>query len=242
MTTHQDLIDNLMCKFNGVQIGKSTLFNCDCNDLMAHIPEKHFELSCVDPPYGIGIASKSKLSGTSKKEYSVKDWDSNVPPIEYFNELKRISKNQIIWGANYFDGVGLNGGGIVWNKLGTSIGRRLPLPTLSDCEIAYCSLRTNVKMFSYTQIGNVFGNDYQIDWNQERIHPTQKPVALYEWLLTNYAKQGDKILDTHLGGGSHAIACNNLGFELTACELDKDYYEASIKRIKQATAQDRLFA
>ena len=210
-------------------------------EYMKSLSDNAFDLAIVDPPYGIDIASKSKLSGTSKKEYEIKNWDENIPTIEYFNELKRISKNQIIWGANYFDGVGLNGGGIVWNKLGTQIGKRNPLPTLSDCEIAYCSMRNNVKMFSYTQIGNVYGNDYQIDWKQDRIHPTQKPVALYEWLLTNYAKQGDKILDTHLGSGSHAIACNNLGFELVGLELDSDYFKASCERISKEAQQERLF-
>jgi site-specific DNA-methyltransferase (adenine-specific) len=210
-------------------------------EYMKSLLDNAFDLAIVDPPYGIDIASKSKLSGTSKKEYEIKSWDENIPTIEYFNELRRISKNQIIWGANYFDGVGLNGGGIVWNKLGTQIGKRNPLPTLSDCEIAYCSMRNNVKMFSYTQIGNVYGNNYQIDWKQDRIHPTQKPVALYEWLLTNYAKKGDKILDTHLGSGSHAIACNNLGFELVGCELDADYFEAACKRIEAEAQQERLF-
>ncbi len=210
-------------------------------EYMKSLSDNAFDLAIVDPPYGIDIASKSKLSGTSKKEYEIKNWDENIPTIEYFDELRRISKNQIIWGANYFDGVGLNGGGIVWNKLRTQIGKRNPLPTLSDCEIAYCSMRNNVKMFSYTQIGNVYGNDYQIDWKQDRIHPTQKPVALYEWLLTNYAKQGDKILDTHLGSGSHAIACNNLGFELVGLELDTDYFNAACERIKREAQQERLF-
>lgn len=222
-------------------IKNCTLHNIDCMEYMKSLLDNAFDLAIVDPPYGIDIASKSKLSGTSKKEYEIKSWDENIPTIEYFNELRRISKNQIIWGANYFDGVGLNGGGIVWNKLGTQIGKRNPLPTLSDCEIAYCSMRNNVKMFSYTQIGNVYGNNYQIDWKQDRIHPTQKPVALYEWLLTNYAKKGDKILDTHLGSGSHAIACNNLGFELVGCELDADYFEAACKRIEAEAQQERLF-
>ena len=223
------------------KIGRSELHNVDCMAYMATLPDKAFDLAIVDPPYGIDIASKSKLSGTSKKEYEIKNWDENIPTIQYFNELRRISKNQIIWGANYFDGVGLNGGGIVWNKLGTQIGKRNPLPTLSDCEIAYCSMRNNVKMFSYTQIGNVYGNDYQIDWKQDRIHPTQKPVALYEWLLSNYAEQGQRILDTHLGSGSIAIACNNLDFDLVGCELDEDYYKAACDRINQATAQTRMF-
>ena len=136
----------------------------------------------------------------------------------------------------------LNGGRIIWNKLGKDIGRRKVAPTFSECEIAYYSGANNVKMYSYTYIGNVQGNDYQILWsNTNRIHPTQKPVKLYEWLLMNYAKDGDKILDTHLGSGSIAIACHNLGFDLTACELDKDYFEAAMKRLKQHQAQLTMF-
>lgn len=220
---------------------KITITNEDNMALMARYPDKYFDLAIVDPPYGIGVSNNKKMTSNSKKEYSIKNWDDAIPTKEYFEELKRVSKNQIIWGVNYFDGMGLNGGRIIWNKLGKNIGRRNPMPNLSDCEIAYCSMRTNIKMFSYTQIGNVYGNDYQIDWNQNRIHPTQKPVKLYEWLLDNYAKDGDKILDTHLGSGSIAIACHNRKFELTACELDKEYFEAAIKRIEQHIAQLTIF-
>jgi site-specific DNA-methyltransferase (adenine-specific) len=210
-------------------------------ELMARYPDNYFDLAIVDPPYGIGVSNNKKMTSNSKKEYSIKNWDNEIPTKKYFNELKRVSKNQIIWGVNYFDGFGLNGGRIIWNKLGKDIGRRNPMPNLSDCEIAYCSMRTNIKMFSYTQIGNVYGNDYQIDWNQNRIHPTQKPVALYKWLLDKYAQQGDKIIDTHLGSGSIAIACHDYGFELTACELDLEYYEKAIERIKNHTNQLKLF-
>ena len=209
--------------------------------LMARYPDNYFDLAIVDPPYGIGISSVSKMTSNSKKNYTKKNWDDNIPTKEYFNELKRVSKNQIIWGVNYFDGFGLNGGRIIWNKLGKDIGRRNPMPNLSDCEIAYCSMRTNIKMFSYTQIGNVYGNDYQIDWNQNRIHPTQKPVDLYKWILDKYAKEGDKILDTHLGSGSIAIACHDYGFDLTACELDKEYFDKAIERITNHTNQTKLF-
>jgi len=208
---------------------------------MRAMPDKAFDLAICDPPYGIGISSVSKMTSVSRKEYATKSWDNTAPTQEYFDALRRVSLHQIIWGANFFDGVGLCGGGIVWNKLGTSIGRRPPMPNLSDCEIAYCSMRTNVKMFSYTQIGNVYGNDYQVDWTQERIHPTQKPVALYKWLLTNYAKQGDTILDTHLGSGSSRIAAYDLGFDFTGYELDKDYFEAQEKRFADHIAQPKLF-
>jgi site-specific DNA-methyltransferase (adenine-specific) len=249
---------------------KLTITNEDNMELMSRYPDNYFDLAIVDPPYGIGVSNNKKMTSNSKKEYSIKNWDNSIPTKEYFNELKRVSKNQIIWGVNYFDGFGLNGGRIIWNKLGKDIGRRNPMPNLSDCEIAYCSMRTNIKMFSYTQIGNVYGNDYQIDFNQNRIHPTQKPVALYKWILDTYAvcktcknehgyfedvagdggskmwqpcedcyheetgTNGFKILDTHLGSGSIAIACHDYGFELTACELDKEYYDKAIERIKKA--------
>jgi site-specific DNA-methyltransferase (adenine-specific) len=220
---------------------KITITNEDNMLLMARYPDNYFDLAIVDPPYGIGVSNNKKMTSNSKKEYSIKNWDNSIPTKEYFNELKRVSKNQIIWGVNYFDGFGLNGGRIIWNKLGKDIGRRNPMPNLSDCEIAYCSMRTNIKMFSYTQIGNVYGNDYQIDWNQNRIHPTQKPIQLYKWILDKYAKENDKILDTHLGSGSIAIACHDYGFELTACELDKEYYDKAIERIRNHTNQTKLF-
>jgi site-specific DNA-methyltransferase (adenine-specific) len=210
----------------------------DCMELMAEYPDKHFDLAIVDPPYGIGVSGEGKMTSNSRKEYARKNWDDAVPPPEYFAELRRVSKSQIIWGANFFDGVGICGGGIVWNKLGKNIGRREPMPNLSDCEIAYCSSRNNVKMFSYTQIGNVVGNDYRVDWNQQRIHPTQKPVALYEWLLENYAKPGQRILDTHMGSGSIAIACHYARLHLTACEIDEDYFKAACARIERETAQE----
>ena len=218
-----------------------TITNEDNMALMSRYPDNYFDLAIVDPPYGIGVSNNKKMTSNSKKEYSIKNWDDAIPTKEYFIELKRVSKNQIIWGVNYFDGFGLNGGRIIWNKLGKDIGRRNPMPNLSDCEIAYCSMRTNIKMFSYTQIGNVYGNDYQIDWNQNRIHPTQKPVDLYKWILDKYAKEGDKILDTHLGSGSISIACHDYKFELTACELDKEYYDKAIQRIKNHTNQQKLF-
>lgn len=221
MTIHQDLIDNLMCKFNGVQIGKAILFNCDCNDLMAHVPEKHFELSCVDPPYGIGISSNPV-----RQQHKKKNWDNNIPVKEYFNELQRTSTNQIIWGGNYFiEHLPSTQGFVIWDKVQPHDF------SLAMAEFAWSSFQKPAKIFKRSVLAE-----------KDKQHPTQKPVALYEWLLANYAKQGDKILDTHLGSGSHAIACNNLGFDLTACELDKDYFEASVKRIKQAAAQERLFA
>ena len=220
--------------------GNILMINADCMEVMKHIKEKESELSCVDPPYGIGVSNHEQI-GTSKK-HKVKDWDNHIPTKEYFNELKRISKNQIIFGINYFDGFGLMGGRIVWNKLGKDIGRRKVCPTFSECEIAYYSGSNNVKMFSYTYIGNVQGNDYQILWGDtNRIHPTQKPVALYKWLLSNYAKPGDRILDTHGGSGSICIACHDLGYDLTWMELDADYYKAAVERYQNHAAQATLF-
>ena len=219
---------------------KITITNEDNMELMARYPDKYFGLAIVDPPYGLNIAKNGKV-GTGKK-FTPKDWDENIPNKLFFDELKRVSKNQIIWGVNYFDGFGLNGGRIVWNKLGKDIGRRKAAPSFSECELAYYSGANNIKMFSYTYIGNVQGNDYQVLWSEtNRIHPTQKPIQLYEWLLFNYANQGDKILDTHLGSGSIAIACHDYGFDLTACELDKEYFDKAMQRINNHVSQQKLF-
>lgn len=209
------------------------LRNCDCMEYLATCEDNAFELAIVDPPYGGGdFPDRMPLHEKLNK------WNT-APPDEYFTELKRVSKHQIVWGCNYFSELGV--GRIVWNKLGTDTTRRKQAPTFSDCELAYQSFNARAKMFSYTYIGNVVGNDYQIQWNQKRIHPTEKPVELYEWLLMNYAKEGDRILDTHLGSGSIAIACHNLGFNLVGCELDKDYYNAACKRLAQHQAQQRMF-
>lgn len=214
--------------------------NEDNMALMARYPDNYFDLAIVDPPYGIGIAKSGQI-GTGKK-FTPKNWDKDIPNITFFNELKRVSKNQIIWGVNYFDGMGLNGGRIIWNKLGRDIGRRKVAPNFSECEIAYYSGANNVKMYSYTYIGNVQGNNYQILWSEtNRIHPTQKPIELYKWILQNYAESGMKILDTHLGSGSIAIACHDYGFDLTACELDKEYFDKAMERIKNHTNQQKLF-
>ncbi len=222
-------------------MSKNIVHLIDCMEYMKDVPDKYYQLSIVDPPYGIGVSQVGKMTSSSKKEYDKKDWDLSIPGKGFFDELRRISENQIIWGVNFFDGMGLGGGRIIWNKLGKDIGRRNPMPNLSDCEIAYCSMRNNVKMFSYTQIGNVFGNSYKVDWVQDRIHPTQKPVALYKWLLQNYAKPNDKIFDSHVGSGSSRIACHDMGFDFTGCELDPDYWKAQEERYLQHTQQLDLF-
>jgi site-specific DNA-methyltransferase (adenine-specific) len=194
----------------------------ECNmELMARYPDNYFELAIVDPPYGIDINS----SGTHFKEkYDIKEWDKSTPSTEYFNELKRVSKNQIVWGGNYFlDRLGNCKCFIIWDK---KIAEDM---SFAMCEMAWTSFKNGAKIYKNTAT--------QIN----RIHPTQKPVKLYEWLLMRYAKEGDKILDTHLGSGSIAIACHNLKFDLTACELDKEYYEASLKRLHSHQSQLTIF-
>mgnify|MGYP006093678887 FL=1 len=201
--------------------------------LMARYEDNHFDLAIVDPPYGINID----------------DWDSEIPTKEYFNELFRVSKNQIIWGGNFFN-LPHSQGWICWDKVfnddfrGKKLTRGgVPRENMQDFELAWTSFKKKPTFLRFTQIGNLigFGTNISVNYNhKKKIHPTQKHYKLYEWLLMNYAKEGDKILDTHLGSGSIAIACHNLGYDLTACELDKENYEASIKRINQHKAQLRL--
>jgi site-specific DNA-methyltransferase (adenine-specific) len=210
---------------------KIKITNEDNMQLMARYPDNYFELAIVDPPYGLndrlikGGASGGMGSMRNLADNKVELWDE-IPNKEYFLELFRISKNQIIWGGNYFlDFLGATDGFVVWNKMnGTN--------PMADCELAWQNVKGTTRMLSWHHFSGQ---------RTTKIHPTQKPVKLYEWLLMNYAKEGDKILDTHLGSGSIAIACHNLGFELTACELDEDYYNASIKRIQNHISQQRLF-
>ena len=202
--------------------------------LMAGYPDKYFDLAIVDPPYGIGDFRNT----LAKKHHKKIDWNNEIPKKEYFDELKRVSKNQIIWGANYYSKYIDSVGRIVHDKTGG--GKRKSPSGLSDCDIASHSFGVNMKIFHYTSIGNVIGN--VVDWeNNLRWHPCQKPIVLYKWLLDRYAKQGDKILDTHLGSGSIAIACHDYGFDLTACELDKEYFDQAMKRINNHMAQTKLF-
>jgi len=196
--------------------------NCDCMDLMAEYPDKHFELAIVDPEYGINVNhNMGRRKGDLKSSYKKVDWDEKPPEKEYFVELFRVSKNQIIWGGNYFmDFIAKRSPcWVVWDKLFSED------VSFASCELAYTSFASVTKRIAISSA------------RTDGIHPTQKPVKLYRWLLENYAQPGDKILDTHLGSGSIAIACHYMGFDLTACELDKDYYEAAMKRIEQETAQ-----
>jgi len=205
-------------------------------ELMSRYEDNHFDLAIVDPPYGIDVGNQSqgKGGGVAKKiDYTVKDWDKSSPDLEYFKELKRISKNQIIWGANHFINKIPFGSPcwIVWDKVngGTDF---------ADCELAYTSFKTAVRKISWRWSGML---QQDMKNKEKRIHPTQKPVKLYEWILMNYAKEGDKILDTHLGSGSIAVACHNLKYDLTACELDKEYFDAAMKRLKRHQQQIQMF-
>jgi site-specific DNA-methyltransferase (adenine-specific) len=213
--------------------------NEDNMELMARYKDNYFDLAIVDPPYGIGMDNSKKrtkpdrpnsyTSAYKDERYHQTKWDNEIPKKEYFKELFRVSKNQIIWGANYMSEYMPNGKGwIYWNKNNGDDNN------FSDGEFAYSSKGVQSRHFKVSAFDNLRGG-------KDRIHPTQKPVRLYEWLLMNYAKKGDKILDTHLGSGSIAIACHNLGFDLTACELDKDYYNSAMKRIEQHQQQIRMF-
>lgn len=205
--------------------------NEDNMQMMARYPDNYFDLAIVDPPYGIDRGGQKETFTKQKKHkrkyHKQKQWDNEIPDKKYFNELQRVSKNQIIWGANYFVEHISKGsmGWIVWFKGQMGL-------TMSDCELAYSSFQRATRAVNINRVDLL---------KQNTIHPTEKPIRLYQWLLDNYANEGDKILDTHLGSGSIAIACYNLRFDLTACELDKDYYDAAMKRLKQHQAQTTLF-
>ena len=208
----------------------------DCMDLLHNTPSKHYDLAIVDPPYGIGIntAKASVIPNKSKNPiFNKKDWDNSYPTIEYFNELIRVSINQIIWGGNHFlDYLGYCKAPIIWDKLnGDSM--------YADGEFAWTSkgLPKNLRIWKHQWCGAFKASERGII----NIHPTQKPVALYRWLLKNYAKNGDKILDTHAGSFSSGIACWEMGFDITAIELDVDYFNAAIDRFKNYIKQQRLF-
>ena len=212
----------------------SVVFNEDCMIVMARYPDKYFDLAIVDPPYGINqdktqenLSNKkgfTKNAGTYK-QYHKTQWDNAVPNLEYFTELKRVSKNQIIWGGNYFHELKLEGV-VIWYKGNSG--------NFKEGEMAKTNINT-FKVYKYSR-----SNAY-INYCDIKIHPTQKPVKLYEWLLMNYAKDGDKILDTHLGSGSSRIAASKANLNFTGFELDKDYYEAQEKRFKDFVSQLRMF-
>ena len=200
----------------------NTLYNMDCMEAMKEIPDKYFDLAIVDPPYGINV-NQMEMGGRKTVKPTSKKWDNNIPKDEYFNELFRVSKEQIIWGGNYFN-LRPSRGFIIWDKGEMMYGR-----SFAECEFAWFSRDTSarIKKMNPTQLN--------------RFHPTQKPIALYEWLLNNYAKQGDKILDTHVGSASSLIACYNLGFDYLGFELDEDYYNMAQKRIETRKSQLDIF-
>ena len=217
------------------------IYNSDCMPAMAKMADKQFDLVIVDPPYGIGAGKGTEIylkktdkwnTGRTKNEKTIYgDWDSSIPKSEYFKEIRRVSKNRIIWGGNYFmNNMATETGVIVWDKKnGDSF--------FADGEIAIHSFNNKLRIFRYLSCGFMGSHKNRAT----RIHPTQKPVQLYKWLLQNYAKDGDKILDTHLGSGSIAIACWDLGFNLTGYEIDKEYYDNAVLRLERHQAQGQLF-
>lgn len=228
------------------------LLNMDCMEYMRRLPDNAFDLAIVDPPYGIGEhGGKNRTSAVLQKNggrivcqdggYIKKDWDASTPSPQYFAELARVSVHQIIWGANYYPGLPA-GGCIVWDKVNDGSDQ-------SAAEIAYNSLTKRVDMIRYMWRGMMQGESIHHGTrqqgnkalNEKRIHPTQKPVKLYEWLLANYAKPGQRILDTHLGSASSAIAAHYFGYEFVGTELDPDYYEAAKARFDRETAQVDMF-
>jgi len=195
------------------------LRNCDNMDLMKSFPDKYFDLAIVDPPYGWGDLKGRNINGNAS------EW--NVAPSEYyFNELFRVSKNQIIWGGNYFK-LPPHKHFIIWDK-------KQPLKQFARCEFAWSSFDKNAQVFEYAYYGN-------LNTNKNRFHPTEKPIQLYNYLLKEFANKGDKILDTHLGSGSIAIACHYAELDLVGCEINEVYFKKLMKRFHQLTIQQKMF-
>ena len=195
-------------------------YNMDCMEAMKDMPDKYFELAIVDPPYGISITDSGRLG-----KYNINNnrWDDNIPTDDYFNELFRISENQIIWGGNYFP-LPPTRGFIIWDK------KQPEGVSFASCEFAWSSFDKSAKTFYFSPMQD-----------KHRFHPTQKPVKLYKWILSRYAKEGDKILDTHVGSASSLIACYDMGFDYVGFELDEDYYKSACERIEENKAQFRMF-
>ena len=217
-----------------------SLFHADCMEIMKQYPDKYFDLAIVDPPYGIGAdlknskrELKSKKSAAISSDFGGQIWDSAIPTEEYFAELKRISKKQIIWGANYF---GLVGGMLYWHK-------DVTMPTYSTGELAWLSWLQKIDFVNITWHGML---QHNMKDKEIRLHPTQKPVALYDWLLKHYAEPNQKILDTHLGSGSIAIAVekanrlDKMNLQFVGIEIDKEYIDKAIKRISESIKQGTL--
>lgn len=222
---------------------KSEVYNLDCLEYMRTLPDKHFTLAVADPPYGIGADKPAKKPGMIRQkngsylpatlnDYGKKDWDAKIPDKEFFDELRRVSEHQIIWGANYF---GLRGGMIVWDKMNGSSDQ-------FGCEIAYQSFDQRTDIVHYMWLGMFQGEHCDIDirralgqqgnkaLNEQRIHPTQKPVALYAWLLKRYAQEGATIFDPMMGSQSSRIAAYKMGFDYVGCEIDEEYFAKGCER------------
>lgn len=223
---------------------KNQLVNLDCMKALKEYPDNHFDLAIVDPPYFSGPEKRGfygqKVSPIGVQRFYEKSEEWKVPGPEYFKELERVSKHQIIFGCNYFQW-NFPPGRIVWDKCNEK-------NSFSDCEIASCSLHDSVRLFRYMWSGMMQGKSISEGHiqqgnkrlNEKRIHPTQKPVALYKWLLQKYAKPGDLILDTHVGSASSLIACHELGFDYIGFEIDEHYFNLAQKRIREAKAQLRM--
>ena len=204
----------------------STAYNEDCMAVMGRYPDKWFDLAVVDPPYGIGMDG-GNVGYKGFNKFVKKNWDKSVPTHEYFEQLFRVSKNQIIWGGNYF-GLPPTRCYLVWDK-----GEGFYNRTYAECELAWTSFDANTRKFKHDPLAK---GDYK-----GKIHPTQKPIALYDWLLKNYAKPGDKILDTHLGSASSRIAADRAGLDFVGCEIDKEYFDDGVKRYNNYKAQLTLW-
>lgn len=233
-------------------MAESIAYNMDCVEAMRGMPDKCFDLAVVDPPYGrkehggknrskFVLQNNGKMLYVCDGHYARKCWDDTIPTEEYFQELVRVSKNQIIWGVNYFPYV-LGPGRIVWDKCNGASDQ-------SDCEIAYNSMTSRIDLVRFMWAGMMQGKSMaeghimkgNKSKNEKRIHPTQKPIAIYAWIFQKYAKPGDKILDTHLGSGSSRIAAYDAGLDFTGYEIDRDYFEAQESRFAAHTAQTSLF-
>lgn len=202
---------------------KNEVYLIDCMEFMKGVPDKYYELAIIDPPYGIGVNhNMGRRKGDKSSDYKKAYWDNEPPPLEYFYELFRVSKNQIVWGANHFISRMPYDSScwLMWDK---KFGEDV---SFAQFELAWTSFESTCKKY------DKFPNN-----GEKRIHPTQKPIALYLWLLNNYAKQGDKIFDSHVGSGSSRIACDKLGYYFEGCEIDKDYWEAQEKRYKNYKSQ-----
>jgi site-specific DNA-methyltransferase (adenine-specific) len=210
------------------------IINVDCLDILKQLPDKSIDLILTDPPYGIDISKTGRVGGNNiakTKNYGNKEWDNSIPSAELFSEIFRVSKNQIIFGGNYFVEYLKNSScWIVWDKNNSG--------NFADCELAYTSFKTAVRKYKYTWNGMIQEN---MKHKEVRVHPTQKPLALFEWCLQNYSKEGDLVLDCFSGSGTTAVACHNLKRRFICIEKDVDYYKASVERLERVQEQLELF-